>query len=298
MLSAEKLAPDLASIVQCPKCSAHLFTTLCEQCGESYPVVAGQPVLIDFDQSIFDRAFYEHGGGYSDAPRLSRTVGARLQRTLMGENVTAKPCIELLLARVRANSSTPRILVIGGGTVGSDSEALYAAPDVTVVGTDIYASPATVLIADGHSLPFRDETFDGVVVQAVLEHVLNPWQVVAEIHRVLRPGGVVYADTPFMQQVHMGAYDFTRFTLSGHRWLFRHFEEIASGSSAGVGTSTIWSVRYLLRALGWPSRMVNAAGLTLFFLKRADRAKHRQANADGASGVYFVGEKSDTPIGA
>src|SRR5207237_664581 len=31
---------------------------------------------------------------------------------------------------------------------------------------------------------------------------------------------LVLGDTPFMQQVHEGAYDFTRFALSGHRWLF------------------------------------------------------------------------------
>ncbi len=57
----------------------------------------------------------------------------------------------------------------------------------------------------------------------------------AEIHRVLRPGGIVYADTPFLQQVHEGAYDFTRFTDSGHRFLFRRFERIDSGSVAGCG---------------------------------------------------------------
>jgi SAM-dependent methyltransferase len=39
-------------------------------------------------------------------------------------------------------------------------------------------------------------------IQAVLEHALDPPVVVAEIYRVLKPGGLVYADTPFMQRVH------------------------------------------------------------------------------------------------
>ena len=69
----------------------------------------------------------------------------------------------------------------------------------------------------------------------MLEHVLDPAQVVAEIHRVLGKDGVVFANTPFMQQVHEGAYDFTRFTLSGHRWLFRNFDLLEAGTSAGVG---------------------------------------------------------------
>ncbi|CAH2407660.1 hypothetical protein MES5069_620012 [Mesorhizobium escarrei] len=33
-----------------------------------------------------------------------------------------------------------------------------------------------------------------------------------------------------MQQVHEGAYDFTRFTELGHRWLFRRFETISRGA--------------------------------------------------------------------
>ncbi|MDQ3143963.1 MAG: class I SAM-dependent methyltransferase [Pseudomonadota bacterium] len=254
-------------------------------------------MLIDFERSIFDRSAYEQGRGYAERVRLSNSLGARLHRRLMGENVVATPCTAILLEHVRTLSRNPRVLVIGGGTVGSGVEALYDAEDVTVVGFDVYASPQTLLVADGHDLPFRDGVFDGVLIQAVLEHVLDPWRVVAEIYRVLKPEGGVYANTPFMQQVHEGAYDFTRFTLSGHRWLFRNFHEIASGASAGVGTSAIWSVRYLLRAVGVPSRMVNALALSLFFLKRADRTKRRRENADGASGVYFVGTKADRPIG-
>ena len=37
-----------------------------------------------------------------------------------------------------------------------------------------------------------------MLVQAGLEHVRDPWQVVAEIHRVLKDDGLVYAETPFM----------------------------------------------------------------------------------------------------
>ena len=49
-----------------------------------------------------------------------------------------------------------------------------------------------------------DASVDGVIVQAVLEHVLDPRTVAAEVERVLRPRGMVYAETPLMQQVHEG----------------------------------------------------------------------------------------------
>ena len=66
------------------------------------------------------------------------------------------------------------------------------------------SSRNTQFVADAHRVPLATESVDALVIQAVLEHVLDPWRVAAEIHRVLRPGGLVYADTPFLQQVHEG----------------------------------------------------------------------------------------------
>jgi SAM-dependent methyltransferase len=45
-------------------------------------------------------------------------------------------------------------------------------------------------------LPFEDGTFDAVVAGEILEHVRFPDEVVAEIRRVLRPGGVVVGSVP------------------------------------------------------------------------------------------------------
>ena len=118
------------------------------------------------------------------------------------------------------------MVVVGGGANQHGLDRLYQDPSINVIGFDIYGSDLVQFIADGHSIPLASGSVDAVVVQAVLEHVLDPPQVVREIHRVLRPDGIVYAETAFMQQVHEGAYDFTRYTESGHRWLFRDFELI------------------------------------------------------------------------
>ena len=72
-----------------------------------------------------------------------------------------------------------------------------------------------------HYLPFKDETFDGVWIQAVLEHVVSPETVVKEIFRVVKNHGLIHSEIPFMQQIHMGKNDFTRYTASGHRFLFK-----------------------------------------------------------------------------
>lgn len=43
---------------------------------------------------------------------------------------------------------------------------------------------------DGQSFPFKDHSFATVVSNSVLEHVPNLEEVVGEIHRVLKPGGI------------------------------------------------------------------------------------------------------------
>lgn len=74
---------------------------------------------------------------------------------------------------------------------------------------------------------------------AEISVLLNPSRVADEICRVLSDDSLVYADTLFMQQVHEGAYDFTRFTRSGYRWLFRRFAQIDAGVVNGPGTALV-----------------------------------------------------------
>ncbi len=56
------------------------------------------------------------------------------------------------------------------------------------VGID-YSSDAADLLADAHFIPFQSSSFECVLSYAVLEHMYNPMQAVAEIERVLKPGG-------------------------------------------------------------------------------------------------------------
>lgn len=45
-------------------------------------------------------------------------------------------------------------------------------------------------------IPFASNTFDLVISSATIEHVMNPDVFLKEIHRVLRPGGLVLISTP------------------------------------------------------------------------------------------------------
>lgn len=305
---------SLASILRCPRCFSTVeMSDVALVCGDtrclygsgesSFPIVDGQPVLIDFEQSLFDRVAFTQPrppappGGAALGSSLRQRLRRLRKRLLRGANQRAAemagPFLREAKAVARPSGDAPRILIVGGGTAGSGSDSLYRDPEVEVVGTDVYASPLTLLVSDGHRLPFEDASFDGVWIQAVLEHVLEPAEVVSEIHRVLRPEAVVYAETPFMQQVHMGAFDFTRFTLSGHRWLFRRFEQLDAGVSGGAGVATIWSLRYLARALGAGSTLAGAVAAPFFWLRFLDPFTASRVGADAASGIFFFGRKSD-----
>lgn len=251
-------------------------------------------MLIDAADSIVDLGALRDAGGASPLSR-SRHLLRGVREWAAGQNQEAAANCAVFLDRVR-RFPDPRVLVIGGGTRGEGTEALYAARDVCLVGTDVYASPNVDILADGHRLPFVDSSFHGVWIQAVLEHVVVPEQVVAEIARVLVPDGVLYAETPFLQPVHERAYDFTRFTRSGHRWLFRHFAELRSGTIGGPAETLLWSVRYLGRSLFRSEKIGSLFAVMFFWLRYLDRLIDDRYRADAATGVYFLGTKADAAI--
>lgn len=291
----------------CPRCAAPVRPgaggwrctgAACRYAEEPFPLVAGIPALVDFDHSVLDA---DRLRAVEGAPELHRTRYQRaLSRIRHPTNTTARSNVARMLQLLRDDGAAagrrPRILVIGGGTVGAGLEDLYTDATIELISFDIYASSGVQFVADGHAIPLADGSVDGVVIQAVLEHVLEPPVVAKEIHRVLRSAGIVYADTPFLQQVHEGPYDFTRFTDSGHRYLFRGFARIDSGAIAGAGTVLRWSLDQFVRALTRSALLGRLTALCFFWLSYADRVLDPKYSLDGASSVFFLGRKADAPI--
>ena len=200
-----------------------------------------------------------------------------------------------------SQSESPRVLVIGGRVLGQGMESLANQPGIELIETDVRLGPRTALLCDAHNIPFKDKSFDGVIIQAVLHHVPDPYKCCEEIHRVLTDNGLVYAESPFMQQVHGGALDFTRFTHVGHRRLFRRFAELDSGIVCGPGMALAWSYLYFLLSFSESRTMRRLirwfAALTSFYLKYFDYYLINKAGAyDAASGYYFMGRKAHSVL--
>lgn len=82
---------------------------------------------------------------------------------------------------------------------------------------------------DVQNLEFSDQSFDRVACVAILEHVENPFKAVAELHRILKPGGQIWVELPMNQPYHPHPQDYWRFTPEGIRRLLQGFAEVDCG---------------------------------------------------------------------
>ena len=82
-----------------------------------------------------------------------------------------------------------------------------------------YYAYGEVLAFDGLRIPLSDASVDDILCTEVLEHVFTPSSVLAELFRVLRPGGTMLITVPFIWEEHDVPHDFARYTRFGIRYL-------------------------------------------------------------------------------
>ncbi len=104
-----------------------------------------------------------------------------------------------------------RVLDLGCGVGGSVDAFRARDPDVDWIGIDVPGSPeardrtrtdAQFETFDGIKLPFADASFELVYCKQVLEHVRHPEPLLAEVHRVLAPGGYLAGSTSQLEPYH------------------------------------------------------------------------------------------------
>lgn len=169
----------------------------------------------------------------------------KIGRVIFGIERISRRNIEKILDQLRPK----KVLIVGSAEVGAGCELIYQQDDLEIIGIDIYESPTVTYICDAHNMTFENDSFDFVVCQAVLEHVQMPQQVVNEIYRILKPGGNVYSEIPFLQTVHEYPHDYTRFTKEGHRQLYSRFEVLDIGINGGYLNASAWAFRYLIQSI-------------------------------------------------
>lgn len=104
------------------------------------------------------------------------------------------------------------------------------------------------------------ETYDVVICEQVIEHVVDPCAAARNLHRLTTPGGNVIVSTPFLVKVHelpaYGLNDYWRFTPRGLRTLLEHagleVDEVQSwgNRSCVVGNFDRWPAYRRWQSLG------------------------------------------------
>jgi SAM-dependent methyltransferase len=205
-------------------------------------------------------------------------------RLLPSPTVVPKNQIAETLAILPANA---RICDVGAG-------GRRITPDVIAV--DFIAAPGVDIVGDIHDLPIDSDSFDCVFCTGTLEHIRDPSKGVSELTRILKPGGILYIDVPFIQGYHPDPTDYWRFTLDGLRLLCQELVEIDAGTYIGPTCGMVWVAREWANSLSAnriasnlfliPVAIATAPLKYIDYLIIRNRRSHHVASA-----VYFRGRK-------
>jgi SAM-dependent methyltransferase len=123
---------------------------------------------------------------------------------LLGHRIPRDHSRTVLADHYAARLKARRVMDLGCGAGDSVDLFRTVVPEVSWVGVDIDDSPevagrtradAEFVTFDGRGLPFDDAGFELVYCKQVLEHVEHPRELLAEVARVLQPGGHLAGST-------------------------------------------------------------------------------------------------------
>lgn len=181
----------LSRHLRCPACGVSRFepdNLTCGACGGVRPLLDGVPNFITH----------------------ALAVDCRVVET---SNVSAHPYAPSVLQILdEVASKEGMALDCGAGYRTYTSEHL--------VQTEIAPYPNVDVLAVNQALPFADDSFDVVLSLDVLEHVTDPFAGAREIGRVLKPGGILFINLPFLQPEHGYPHHYFNATRMGVRQLF------------------------------------------------------------------------------
>jgi len=147
-------------------------------------------------------------------------------------------------------------------------------------------------------LKLEGNSVDCIICTGTFEHIHSPEIALREFYRVLKEGGIIHIEVPFMQPYHADPIDYYRWTESGLVLFCEKlgFEKIKSGVHLGPVSSmnaiiiqffqSFFDNKYLRKSIDLILSYI------LFSLKFLDYFLIKKKKAHFlASGVYFVGKK-------
>ncbi len=184
---------ELLDLMNCPNCRAELNdkgeSLVCPKCGYAARLVQGIPLFTDVPATIEPWEKVERGPDKGTAWRKSNW--------------------KFLNTFVSQLPAEAKILDVGAGH-GDFADIFEGRKYYSL---DIVPYPEVDLVADlGEVNPFKNSTFDVVVLMNVLEHVYESRNLLRSITRIVAAGGSVVITVPFLLKVHQAPFDFARYT--------------------------------------------------------------------------------------
>ena len=268
----------------------------CTRCNRSFPIWNGRPVLLNESRSLFSAAEVL---SHTDRRLFSEIKGIKyLFRKLFPAGSWQEKTAGLK-KYVGGLPENPVVLVIGCGFTGRSFREML--PNARLILSDVTLQGDADIVCGGERLPLFADSVDLVIIDQVLEHTLDPSEVVEEIYRCLKPGGTVFSGIPFFYPNHGFPFDFQRFTPLGHRLLYRKFRQLelrlTGGPFSALSLALIAFFQSLWKNLYWSRVTSFFTRLCFRPLIALDRfyAGDRLTQTTIAINSVFVGVKDPSP---
>lgn len=167
-------------------------------------------------------------------------------------------------------------------------------------GSTLHELKADILADLNEPLPIESGVADTVISLSVMEHLREPQMLLNEAHRILKDGGTIILQVPFMWQVHEAPYDYLRYTRYGLQYMFEKasFQNIEIYPQTGFWV--MWTLKFnyqTTRLVRGPWFVRKIIGLSLRFMWAVNQPiarwmdKYWSCEAETA-GYYVVASKN------
>jgi len=249
----DKANKKIFNAMCCPTCMSINVQILdqgvvCMNCGVVYPMINQQPLMLVEDSLI--RKWYTSDKNEKTTPLhkfLNKVALFRPEDRLW--SFDARAAIENLLCKKKPDQAENLVVCIGSGYENVFRKKFSKYKEVCHVGLPHIGT--VDIIGDAMQLPLQDASVDTMFSSGVFEHINNPELAMKEALRVLKPGGMIYADIPFIRGYHAEPVDYQRYTYSGIETVFARngFNLVEKGVCDGPFTAAVLGALDILKII-------------------------------------------------